>query len=224
MTAGQGALAQEAPRTGRQCNLAGCVQATGVKGSRVTKTGGETTILVVLRGNSGSGKTATARQVRLQCGREIAIVSQDVIRRDLLREKDVPGGVNIGLIDAIVRHTLDVGYHVILEGILYAAHYGDMLTCLRHDHRGHTSCSYFDVPFEETLRRHLATPQATEYGAPEMRSWYRPLDLVPGLEEHRIDASHALDEAVDLVIARSGLARQSPSHDAWNTHDAGSGP
>ncbi|MBA2470092.1 MAG: kinase, partial [Chloroflexia bacterium] len=61
--------------------------------------GTASTVLVVVRGNSGSGKTASAREVRLRCGRGIAIVSQDAIRRDLLREKDVPDGVNIGLID-----------------------------------------------------------------------------------------------------------------------------
>jgi hypothetical protein len=56
-----------------------------------------------------------------------------------------------------------------------------------------------------------------------MRSWYRPLDLVPALNEHRIDASHSLNDAIDLVIALSGLTRQRCPHDAWNTNDAGSG-
>ncbi len=190
----------------------------------MASTGSESTILVVLRGNSGSGKTTTAREVRLRCGRGIAIVSQDVIRRDLLREKDVPGGVNIGLIDAIARYALDRGYHVILEGILHSTHYGDMLGRLRDEHRGLTVGFYFDVPFEETLRRHASKPQAAEYGEREMRSWYRPLDLVPELEEHRIDASHSLDEAIELVIAGSGLARQAEPHDSWNQHEPGSGP
>ncbi len=190
----------------------------------VTHAGSAATILVVLRGNSGSGKTATAREVRLRCGRGIAIVSQDVIRRDLLREKDVPGGVNIGLIDAIARHALDGGYHVILEGIFTSAHYGEMLGRLRQQHRGRTACFYFDVPFEETLRRHASKPQAAEYGEREMRSWYRPLDLVPELEERRVDASHSLDEAIDLVIAGSGLARLTEPHDVWNQKQPGSGP
>lgn len=189
----------------------------------MSEVGSEATILVVLRGNSGSGKTTTAREVRLRCGRGIAIVGQDAVRRDLLREKDVPGGVNIGLIDTIARHALDQGYHVILEGIFDAAHYGEMLGTLCREHRGRTTCFYFDVPFEETLRRHATKPQAGEYGAPEMRSWYRPFDLVPALNEHRIDASHSFDEAIELVIAGSGLARQRQAHDAWNSNDAGSG-
>lgn len=180
--------------------------------------GSETTILVVLRGNSGSGKTATAREVRFRCGRGIAIVSQDVIRRELLREKDIPGAVNIGLLDTVARYALDHGYHVILEGILYRAHYGEMLTGLRGDHRGRSVCFYFDVPFEETLRRHATKPQAAKYGALEMRSWYRPLDLVPVLEEHRIDARSSFDGAVDLVIAESGFVRLPEPHDVWNAH------
>ncbi|MEJ7902057.1 MAG: kinase [Thermomicrobiales bacterium] len=176
--------------------------------------GSELTTLVILRGNAGSGKTTIARETRLRCGRGIAIVSQDVIRRDLLREQDVPGGVNIGLIDAIARHTLDEGYHVILEGVFHASHYGAMLGALRREHRGRTSCFYFDIPFEETLRRHASRPQSAEFGEAEMRSWYRPLDLVPWLEEHRIDAAHSLNEAIDVVMAESGIPRDTHSHDA----------
>lgn len=56
-----------------------------------------------------------------------------------------------------------------------------------------------------------------------MRSWYRPLDLVPELEEHRIDASHSIEEAIDLVIAGSGLARLAQPHDVWNQKQPGCG-
>ncbi|MEU8274886.1 hypothetical protein ACFYOK_29280 [Microbispora bryophytorum] len=67
------------------------------------RTGSPDTRLIVLRGNSGSGKTSVARAVRAAYGRGLALVGQDVIRRELLRERDVDGGVNIGLIDTIVR-------------------------------------------------------------------------------------------------------------------------
>ena len=62
-------------------------------------TGSPSTRLVVLRGNSGSGKSTTARTLRERLGRGTAWVEQDHLRRILLRERDVPGGVNIGLID-----------------------------------------------------------------------------------------------------------------------------
>jgi hypothetical protein len=65
-------------------------------------------------------------------------VGQDNLRRVVLREKDAPGGANIGLIDLTARYALDHGFHVIVEGILYASHYGDMLTALTADHQGMT--------------------------------------------------------------------------------------
>ncbi|MET7338606.1 hypothetical protein [Nonomuraea sp. NPDC005650] len=47
-------------------------------------------------------------------------MGQDLLCRDILRELDVPDGVNIGLIDTVTRYALDHGHHVILEGILTA--------------------------------------------------------------------------------------------------------
>jgi hypothetical protein len=78
----------------------------------------------------------------------------------------------------------DYGFHVIVEGILCASHYGGMLTALREGHQGTTGLYYLHVPFEETLRRHATKPQAAEYGEAEMSAWYRELDLLPGGVEH----------------------------------------
>ncbi|GAB2933366.1 hypothetical protein GCM10027203_37290 [Nonomuraea fastidiosa] len=47
------------------------------------------TVLVVIRGNSGSGKTSVARALRQAYGRRgLALIGQDVVRRDILREHD----------------------------------------------------------------------------------------------------------------------------------------
>lgn len=120
------------------------------------------TQLVILRGNSASGKSSVAAGLRARYGRGIALVSQDTLRRDVLRERDVPGGANIGLIDLTVRHALEHGFHTVLEGMLYVAHYGVMLAGLLADHPGRTHCFYLDVPFEETLLRHATKPIADE--------------------------------------------------------------
>lgn len=42
--------------------------------------------------------------------------------------------MNIGLMEAMARYALSRGYPVILEGILNAARYGDMLRRLVLDH------------------------------------------------------------------------------------------
>ncbi|NMH75554.1 kinase [Pseudonocardia xinjiangensis] len=159
------------------------------------------TCLVILRGNSGSGKSTIARAVRDRYGRGCALVEQDYLRRTVLRERDVPGGNAAALIEHVVRFALDVGYHVICEGILHGSRYGPMLTRLAHAHRGATTVFYLDVPFDETLRRHTGRPQAREFTPDDMRGWYVPHDLlgIPG--EQVIDGSKSLDDAVGLVAA-----------------------
>ncbi|WP_406452785.1 AAA family ATPase [Streptomyces sp. NBC_00876] len=165
------------------------------------------TRLVLLRGNSASGKSSVAAAVRQRFGRGLALVGQDNLRRIVLREHDRPGGANIGLIDTVARYALDAGYHVVVEGILYAEHYAPMLQRLREEHRGPTHCYYLDIPFRETLRRHATKPQADEYGEAELSAWYRPLDLLPGGVESVIGAGSTLAGTTDRIMAETGLDR-----------------
>jgi len=83
----------------------------------------ESTRLIILRGNSASGKSAAAAEIRTRYGkRDLAIVGQEHLRRVVLRERDIPGGANIGLIDSVARYALDHGFHTIIEGIFRADH------------------------------------------------------------------------------------------------------
>jgi predicted kinase len=172
--------------------------------------GSQATRLIVLRGNSGSGKSTAAAEIRARHGHGIALVSQDNLRRVVLREKDVPGGANIGLIDVVARYALDHGFHVILDGILYADRYAAMLDALRRDHRGLSHFYYLDIPFEETLRRHAARPQATEFGPDEMARWYREHDLLPGGIEQVIGPTSVLDDTVQRIMRDTGLTTCPP--------------
>lgn len=163
------------------------------------------TRLVVLRGNSASGKSSVAAGLRERFGRGLALVGQDHLRRVVLRERDRPDAANIGLIDTVARYALDAGYHVVVEGILQAGHYGGMLARLRADHRGPTRGYYLDVPFEVTLARHATKPIADEVSAGELSSWYRPLDLLPGGAETVIGAASSLEDTVGRILRDTGL-------------------
>jgi hypothetical protein len=112
--------------------------------------------LIVLRGNSGAGKSTVAHGLRAELGRGVGKIDQDTVRRKLLRERDVEHGVNIGLIEHIVRYTLASDYVVILEGILHAGRYGEMLRRLHHDFGG--GWYFLQVSWEESLRRHQTRP------------------------------------------------------------------
>lgn len=169
--------------------------------------------LIILRGNSGSGKSTVAARLRAAYGRGIAVVPQDVVRRDILRERDMPGAVNIALIGLMTRHILDQGVHVVLEGILYADYYGEMLDALRRDHAGGTFGYYFDIPYEATLERHQTKPNCNDWSADDMRRWYRDRDLLPGGAERVIGPESALEETVERILTETGLlAAVRPSH------------
>jgi hypothetical protein len=188
---------------------AACRRGKSASFVRVPGTGSDETRLIILRGNSACGKSSTAAEIRRRHGRrDLAIVGQDNLRRDVLREPDVPAGANIGLIGLVARYALSHGFNAIVEGIFSAGHYAEMLTALIDDHRGLTRCYYFDVPFDETLRRHATKSQAGEYGAAEMRSWYRELDLLPGGIEQIIPAGMPQDEIVRRIMADTGLAAE----------------
>ena len=169
------------------------------------KAGFEQTRLIVVRGNSGSGKSSIAQALRSSCGCRMAWVSQDLIRRTILREKDCPGGANVGLIDQVARYSLDHGYHVVLEGILYADRYEQMLACLRRDHAGHSYFYYLDVSLAETLRRHFSRPEAAEFGPGEMRDWFRPMDLLSSVEEQIIPEPSTLQQTTVRILTDTGL-------------------
>ncbi|MFD8562811.1 AAA family ATPase [Streptosporangium canum] len=170
------------------------------------RTGSPHTHLIVLRGNSGSGKTSIARVLQAARDRDLAVVSQDAIRRDILRERDVPGGANIDLIDTIARHCLKRGYHVLIEGILHADRYAPMLAALRRDHPGPSSFFYLDIPLAETLRRHTTRPQRSQFSGEQMRQWYRQRDLLPESDETIIGADSSLEATVQQILHESGLA------------------
>ncbi|MFF4685117.1 AAA family ATPase [Streptomyces sp. NPDC001307] len=172
--------------------------------------GSEQTRLVVLRGNSASGKSSVAAGIRDRFGRGLALVSQDNLRRIVLRERDRPGAANIGLIDTVARYALDAGYHVVVEGILYADRYGDMLARLRADHRGPTHGYYLDVPFDETLARHATKPIAGQVSEADLRDWYRQGDLLPGGAETVIGSDSSLPETVERIMHDTGLAALPP--------------
>ncbi|MET7784018.1 kinase [Streptomyces sp. NPDC005388] len=153
-----------------------------------------------------SGKSSVAGGLRDRFGRGLALVAQDNLRRIVLRERDRPGAANIGLINLTARYAVDAGYHVVVEGILHADRYGDMLTQLRADRRGSTHAYYLHVPFEQILARHATKPIANDVGEPQLRDWYRPLDLLPGGIETVIGADNTLPETVDRIMLDTGLA------------------
>ncbi|MGI8417859.1 MAG: AAA family ATPase [Nakamurella sp.] len=134
--------------------------------------------LIVIRGNSASGKSTLALRLQHALGPGTANIGQDHFRRIVLREHDVPDGTNIGFIDSSARHCLAAGWNVIVEGILIASHYADMLRALVSSHQGPTHLYYLRVDLEETVRRHEARPLADEVPPAQLYEWFHADDLL----------------------------------------------
>jgi predicted kinase len=165
--------------------------------------------LVILRGNSGSGKTSAAREVQRRYGRGCALVEQDHLRRVVLHEH---GGGRIptvapALIVSVVRAALEHGYHVVLEGILHTCQYGELLRELVAEQSGPTSVFWLEVSFSETVRRHNGRSEAIPVTAEQMRAWYCPLDLLGVQGEQIIGESSDLEQTVATILHASGLAQ-----------------
>lgn len=167
--------------------------------------GTPSTKLIVIRGNSGAGKSSIARRLQQRHGRGCALIEQDYLRRIVLRERDKPGGVAPALIEQTVRFALDHGYHAVLEGILFSGKYGPMIAALRRAHRGATFVFYLEVSVEETLRRHAMRPQATEFTGQDMRDWYHPRDLLGFPEEHVVPETSTIESTIASIAAVADL-------------------
>jgi len=157
--------------------------------------------IIILRGNSGSGKTTVAKKLQRQLGRGTLLVSQDVVRRDMLYERDGPGTQAIGLLIELIRYGSKNCENVILEGILYADWYRELFESVKSAFENRVYAWYFDIPFEETLARHKTKPNALEFGETEMRRWWREQDLIGIIPERLIGKDMTEDETVDAVLA-----------------------
>ena len=136
--------------------------------------------LIIIRGNSGSGKSTAARELQMRLGRNTLIISQDIVRRQMLYVRDGQDTPALSLLADLLNYGHSHCRHVILEGILYAY--------------------YYDLSFEETLKRHTTRKERSDFGEQEMRQWWRNRDYLKIISEKIFKAEITLDDAVDIIM------------------------
>lgn len=154
--------------------------------------------LIIIRGNSGSGKSTVSRALREALGGRVALIELDHFRRIVLKEKE--GLENRNILDLLrinTKFAISRGYRVILEGIFSSHKYRDLLCEFSSEIE--TLYFYMDVSFDETLRRHETRPIANEFGYEEMKLWYQERDLLGLNEEIIIPEESGIDETVDMI-------------------------
>ncbi|MGT2799105.1 kinase [Streptococcus marmotae] len=155
--------------------------------------------LVIIRGNSGSGKTSLAEALQHHYGRKTLVISQDNVRRTMLKETVEPGNLSIGLTEAIARFGHAEDLLVIVEGFYEADIYGEMLVQLHQLFAPRVYAYYYDIPFEETVKRHATRSKRADFTPEDMKRWWKEKDYLGWAEEVLLSAELSLEATVQLI-------------------------
>lgn len=157
--------------------------------------------LIVLRGNSGSGKTTVAKALQKKFGRDTLLLSQDMVRREMLYAKDGENTPALPLLQALLAYGNAHCDVVILEGILYADWYRPLFELAVQLYAREIYAYYFDLSFEETQKRHRTKANCNEFGEEAMRRWWRERDFSDVLQERRITAEKDAESIVQEIYS-----------------------
>lgn len=157
--------------------------------------------LIIIRGNSGSGKTSAAKALQKRFGNHTMLISQDVIRREMLRVKDGPDTLVLPLLNELLFYGYKHCNIVILEGILNAQWYMPLFQTALELFGEDIYAYYYDLPFEETVLRHQTKAKKNEFGVQDMKRWWIEKDYIKVIPEKRITAEQTLEEAVNMIMA-----------------------
>lgn len=156
--------------------------------------------IIILRGNSGSGKTTVAKALQNKFGHGTFLISQDVIRREMLSVKDGMGTKALPLLLELVKYGKENCDVVILEGILNADWYRELFEQIKIEFDAWIYAYYYEISFEETLIRHQTKPNCAEFGEEEMKRWWNEKDYIGIIPEKIVTTDFSLDRTVNMIF------------------------
>lgn len=156
--------------------------------------------LIIIRGNSGSGKTTVAKALQEKLGHNIMLISQDVIRRDILRVKDGSDTKALPLIKELILYGKNNCEVVILEGILKASWYQTLFELARFEFEDRIFAYYYDIPFEETVIRHKTKVNCNDFGESDMKRWWNEKDYIGTIEEKILTKELSIDQTIEIIM------------------------
>lgn len=159
--------------------------------------------LILIRGNSGSGKTTLAKALQKHFGANTMLISHDMIRMQVL---NVSGKVGIEkslpLMETLVAYGSVHSEVTIVEGILDREEYGQLFDRCVELFGEHICACYYDLSFEETLKRHQTKPNHMDFGEQEMRRWWRGQNRLPMIDEMILTAEVSIEEAIRRICLK----------------------
>lgn len=156
--------------------------------------------LVILRGNSGSGKTVLSKLLQKHLGAGTMRISHDMVRIEIMNSGGRAGvEKSLPLMAEMLKFGSKNSDVTILEGILPKRDYSPLFEKAVELFGENIFAYYYDISFEETMRRHQTKPQANEWGEETMRKWWIDRDYLEDIAETRFDESVTLDAALEQI-------------------------
>ena len=160
--------------------------------------------LVIIRGNSGSGKMSLAKKLQEYYGRRTLVIFQDIVRRDMLKEKVKPSNLSISLTETIARYGYERDLLVIVEVFYETDIYGQMLEKLHTLFYPKVLSYYYDLTFEETVRRHQTRSKKADFSPANMKRWWKERDFL-GWEVATLTNQDSLEDAFQEISKKINL-------------------
>ncbi len=128
------------------------------------------------------------------------VISHDVVRREMLWVRDGPDTPALPLMAALLRYGHEHSEVTILEGILDAECYRPLFREAAELFGANIFAYYYNLPFEETLRRHETKPNRFDFGEEDMRRWWKEKDYIGFIPEKTIWEDVPLEAAVEWIL------------------------
>ncbi len=85
---------------------------------------------------------------------------------------------------------------------MYADWYEPLFRLAVQEFGGEFYAWYFDLPFEETVKRHQTQDKVNSFGEEEMQGWWREKDFIGFIRETVITQENTLQEIVDGIYQK----------------------
>ena len=157
--------------------------------------------LIIIRGNSGSGKTSAARLLQERLGPNTMRVSHDMVRMEMLHVRGKEGlERSLPLMIELLKYGRRNSEFAVLEGILPYKDYKPLFGAALEEYgENNIFAYYYDISFEETLRRHRTKPNRDDFGEEDMRRWWQDKDYLENIKETVLGEDVTLEAAVEKI-------------------------
>lgn len=157
--------------------------------------------LIIIRGNSGSGKSSVAKALQRKFGRNTLMIPQDVVRREMLWAHDGADTAALPLLISLLEYGFENSEVTIVEGILNSEWYKPLFErALQLFHEENIFAYYYDLPFEETLKRHETKSNRHDFGKEDMLRWWNEKDYIGFIKERILTKDISLEDTVEKII------------------------